>query len=59
MRLMLKFPDISEIFITYSYFNNRKMAKLSLDSRTLKTLISHLSTEVNLIQYFRSFFTAI
>ena len=35
---------------------NRKMAKLSLDARRPKPLISHLSTQVNLIQYFHSFF---
>ena len=32
------------------------MAKLSVDARTPKTLISHQSTKVNLIQYCRSFF---
>ena len=35
------------------------MAKLSLDARTPKTLISHLITQVNLIQYFCSFFNFI
>ena len=33
----------------------RKTANFSLDERTPKTLISHLSTIVNLIQYFCSF----
>ena len=32
------------------------MSKLSLDAGTPKTLIIHLSTQVNLIQYFGSFF---
>ena len=31
------------------------MVKLSLDARTPKTSISHLSPQVNLIQHFRSF----
>ena len=31
------------------------MVKFSLDARTPKTLISHLGTQVNSIQYFRSF----
>ena len=31
-------------------------AKLSIDTRTLKYLTSHLSTQINLIHYFRSFF---
>ena len=34
-------------------------AKLALDARTPKTLISHLSTQINLIQYFRSSFAFI
>ena len=53
---MLKFPNISEVCITkYQSVN----AKLSLEARTPKTLIKHLSTQVNLIQYFHSFFTFI
>ena len=31
------------------------MAKLSIDARKQKTLTCHLSTQVNLIQYFLSF----
>ena len=35
------------------------MAKIYLDARTPKTLINHLGAQVNLIQYFPSFFTFI
>ena len=31
-------------------------AKISIDAIKLKTLISRLSTRINLIRYFRSFF---
>ena len=34
----------------------RVRAKLSMDARPLKTLISYLRARINLIQYFRSIF---
>ena len=51
----VKVSDVSEICVTCRLFQKQEMVKRSLDARTPKTLISHLSTQVNLIQYFRCF----
>ena len=42
-----------------SFKKLRVGAELSIDARTLKALIIHLSTRINLIQYFRFFSTFI
>ena len=52
---------MSEIYIlSASHLNNKKVAKkylmarakLSIDGRSLETLTSHLSTRINITQYF-------
>ena len=58
---MLKIPDVYELCIIYRLLKNRKIDKKkpkvrSIDARTIKTLISHFSTQINVIQYFRSIF---
>ena len=58
IRLMLKFPNMSKICITYrlKQENGKKISKPFLDARTPKTLISCICTQVNLIHYFCSIF---